>query len=78
MTAASAPTGPVQPGTLSDQAVTVTGTAKVGSVLYDSAMSPPDIRRDWQWYRSGIPIVNASSSRYIPTAADLGQKSLSA
>ena len=74
VTVASAPTGPVQPGTLSDQALTVTGAAKVGSVLYDSAMSPPDIRRAWQWYRSGTPIVNASSSRYIPTAADLGQK----
>ncbi|WP_223916593.1 hypothetical protein [Arthrobacter sp. NicSoilC12] len=77
----SAPTAVVQPGTFSPAPIpTVTGTHNVGSTLTaDPGVWGPDDRGSYgpvpvtlkyQWYRSGVAIVGATASAYVPVARD--------
>ncbi|MET3903176.1 carboxypeptidase regulatory-like domain-containing protein [Paenarthrobacter sp. 4246] len=65
----------VAPGTLTAPVPTVSGTAKVGSVLtaVPGAWGPAPVTLAYQWYRSGVAITGATSATYPLAAADLGK-----
>lgn len=74
LTVASAPTAPVQAGTLTGPVPIISGTKKVG---YTLAAAPgtwtAGAALKYQWYRSGIAITGATWSKYTLAAADLGK-----
>jgi hypothetical protein len=54
---------------------TISGTAKVGSVLKSSTgtWNPTGISVSYRWLRAGAPIASATAATYSPTAADVGK-----
>ncbi|KRE81540.1 hypothetical protein ASG71_00150 [Arthrobacter sp. Soil763] len=76
-TATSEPTQPVDPGSVPDPVLTVTGSARVGmsllGTLTDQAGWQVNATQTWQWYRSGAPVPGATHPKYDLTAADLGK-----
>lgn len=69
-------TAPVKAGTLTAGAVTVAGTAKVGSKLTakPGSWAPAGTRLTYQWLRAGKPISGATKVTYAPVAADVGKR----
>jgi hypothetical protein len=61
----SQPLGPVQGGQLQILSASISGKAKVGSVLkLNIRTSQPDAKVSFLWMRNGVPIANAQSSSY--------------
>ncbi|WP_285240212.1 carboxypeptidase regulatory-like domain-containing protein [Pseudarthrobacter sp. MEB009] len=71
----SAATAAVAVGTLSAPVPTVSGTAKVGSVLtaVPGAWGPAPVTLAYQWFRAGVAVSGATSSAYTLAAADQGK-----
>jgi hypothetical protein len=63
------------PGTLTAPVPTISGTAKVGSVLTASAgaWGPAGVELAYQWLRDGTAIAGATARTYTLVAADLGK-----
>ncbi|MFT4220721.1 MAG: CAP domain-containing protein [Microbacterium sp.] len=54
---------------------TISGTRAVGSTLTAKTSGwPKGTRLHWQWYRNGVKISGATSSKYKAKAADEGKK----
>lgn len=73
----SAPTQPVQPGTLtSTSSPAIAGPAIVGSVLTakPGGWRPAPVATAYQWYRSGTAIPGATRTSYTLTSADYGKR----
>lgn len=72
----SAATAAVALGTLTAPVPTITGTAKVGSLLSLRAgtWTPSPVTLKYQWYRDGIAITGATATTYKLTTADAGRK----
>ncbi|MDR6988618.1 hypothetical protein J2Y66_003122 [Paenarthrobacter nitroguajacolicus] len=71
----SAATPAVAAGTLTAPVPTVSGTAKVGSVLtvVPGVWGPAPVSLAYQWFRSGVAVTGATSASYTLAAADLGK-----
>ncbi len=71
----SAATPTVAAGTLTAPVPTISGTAKVGSVLTTTpgTWSPAPVTLTYQWFRSGVSVTGATSATYTLTATDLGK-----
>ncbi|TVU66207.1 carboxypeptidase regulatory-like domain-containing protein [Paenarthrobacter nitroguajacolicus] len=71
----SASTAAVAAGTLTAPVPTVSGTAKVGSVLtaVPGTWGPAPVTLAYQWFRSGVAVTGATSATYTLVAADLGK-----
>lgn len=54
---------------------TISGTAKVGSVLtaVPGTWGPAPVTLTYQWFRSGVAVTGAASATYTLAAADLGK-----
>ncbi len=65
----------VQAGTIIKGTPTITGVAKVGSVLTadPGVWTPADTDLTYRWKRDGAYIAGAGQITYTPTAADLGK-----
>ncbi|AXJ10210.1 hypothetical protein CFN17_11685, partial [Arthrobacter sp. PM3] len=71
----SAPTAAIANGPLSTTPVpTITGVPAVGSTLTAASgvWGPAPVTLRYQWYRSGVAILGATSPTYVPVAEDLG------
>ncbi|KRC53546.1 MULTISPECIES: Ig-like domain-containing protein [unclassified Nocardioides] len=64
----------VAPGTITSPAPTVSGTARVGSVLTagTATWGPGTVTKAYQWLRSGAVIEGATQATYRLGSADLG------
>ncbi|MFM6973641.1 MAG: beta strand repeat-containing protein [Agromyces sp.] len=73
-TATSAPTGVIMTSYTTTPTPTITGTARVGSVLTANpgTWSPTPTSFSYQWNRAGSPISGATAATYQPVAADIG------
>lgn len=62
-------------GLLAGAVPTVMGTAKVGSTLTakHGIWGPSPVVFQYQWYRSGVAVIGATSANYRLTAADAGK-----
>ncbi len=71
----SAATVTVAAGTLTAPVPTVSGTAKVGSVLTATpgTWGPAPVALTYQWFRTGVAITGATAATYTLAAADLGK-----
>jgi hypothetical protein len=70
----SSPTA-VVPALTMTGAVTISGTAAVGSALTANAtFVPADAALSYQWLRNGATIAGAARATYTPVAADLGAR----
>ncbi|MDR6414011.1 carboxypeptidase regulatory-like domain-containing protein [Pseudarthrobacter sulfonivorans] len=71
----SVATAAVARGTLTAPAPTITGTAKVGSLLtaVPGTWGPSPVTLTYQWKASGIAITGATASTYRPAAANVGK-----
>jgi len=74
MSKTSAGTSLVASGTLVPADPSIQGTAKVGSTLtaVPGVWGPGTVTLAYQWYRSHVAIVGATSAMYSPRAADVG------
>ena len=70
----SAATAAVAVGTLTGPTPTVSGTAKVGSVVTATpgTWGPAPVTLTYQWYRGSTAITGATASTYTLVAADKG------
>ncbi|WP_461187018.1 SdrD B-like domain-containing protein [Arthrobacter sp. Z4-13] len=71
----SVATAAVTRGTLTAPVPTITGTAKVGSLLtaVPGTWGPAPVALAYQWKASGIAITGATTATYRPVAATLGK-----
>ncbi|RFA08295.1 hypothetical protein B7R54_02940 [Subtercola boreus] len=71
----SAPTATVAKGSLTTTVPTISGTAKVGTVLAAKrgTWGPTPITFTYTWKRSGTAIAGATGATYTPVAADAGK-----
>lgn len=55
---------------------TISGTAKVGSVLtaVPGTWSPAPVTVSYQWFKNGVQIFGATGNTYVPTADDAGAR----
>lgn len=79
VTAATAPTTPVAPGTFAvATAPSLHGTARLGATLTVDpgrfSPSDPDVQVDVQWLRDGVPVLNATGTTYQISNIDLGAR----
>lgn len=71
----SAPTAAVGSGLLSSSVPALSGTNKVGNVLWvNPGKWTTDTTFEYQWYRSGVAIKNMPESSYVLAAADVGKR----
>ena len=72
--ATSGETAAVPPPSVVAGAVTISGTAAVGSTLTANpgAWAPADAALSYQWLRDGVAITGATAVTYTPATADLG------
>lgn len=70
----SAPTATVAPGDLTTAVPTITGMAKVGSMLTadPGTWGPGVVSFGYQWLRNSVAIAGATSATYTPVGADNG------
>lgn len=74
---ASAPTAPVDPGTLANTAApTIAGTAKVGGTLTASegTWAPSADTFAYQWLADGAEILGATRKTFVPASEQLAKK----
>ncbi|MDF9752817.1 hypothetical protein M2428_004295, partial [Arthrobacter sp. ES3-54] len=72
---ASAPTAAVAKGSLVTATPTITGTAKVGSVLTANpgTWGPSPVTLRYQWYRSGVAITGSTAATRTLNSYDTGK-----
>ena len=70
----TAAAGTVQPATMTPGTVTISGTAKVGSLLTANPGTwTPSAAFTYVWKRNGVAISGATASTYTLKAADAGK-----
>ncbi|WP_354350638.1 sialate O-acetylesterase [Pseudarthrobacter sp. PvP090] len=67
--------GSIVAGALTVPVPSITGEAKVGSILtaVPGAWGPAPVTLGYQWYRSGAPVFGANAATYKVRSGDLGQ-----